>query len=132
MNSNRSISSTNTTQAKFELLMKNIVWYGVLLWLPCRIVPEYSPAITRTFAINRVIVVAISHTLSAIYCNSNESSAGTSGCIEGILLKIHSFHWSHSLHKRYQYGCDRFISKSTLMNKNVTSGCILPSISGVC
>jgi len=33
----------------------------------CANVPEYSSAITSTFAVNRVIVVAISHTLSAIY-----------------------------------------------------------------
>jgi len=59
-------------------------------------VPEYSSTITRTFAIKSVIVVAISHMLSAIYLNSNESSAGNSGCNGAILLKIHSFHWSHT------------------------------------
>ena len=63
-------------------------------WL-CTVVPKYPSTITRTFAINSVIVVAISHTLSAIYCNSNESSGGTSGCNGGILFKIHCFHWSH-------------------------------------
>jgi len=57
----------------------------------CTNVPEYSPTVTRTFAINSVIVVAISHTLSAIYLNSNELSVGTSGCNGGILLKIHDF-----------------------------------------
>jgi len=51
--------------------MKNIVCYVVLLWLPCRIVHAYSPAITRTFAVNSVIVVAISHILSTIYLNNN-------------------------------------------------------------
>ena len=45
----------------------------------CRNVPEYPSAITRTFAINSVIVVAISHILSAIYMNSDESSGGTFG-----------------------------------------------------
>jgi len=68
--------------------MKNTVWYGVTSQL-CdavllggflfTIVSEYSSAITRTLAINTVIVVAISHTLSAIYLNSNESSGFTSG-----------------------------------------------------
>jgi hypothetical protein len=43
-----------------------------------------------------VIVVAISHILSAIYLNSNESSDGTSGCKEGPLRKIHNVHWSHT------------------------------------
>jgi hypothetical protein len=56
--------------------MKNTVWYGVTSQLCdivlqggclCGVVPEYSTAITRTFAINTVIVVAISHMLSAIY-----------------------------------------------------------------
>ena len=82
-------------RAKFEVLMKNIVWYCVtsqpcdtVLYLGClcTIVTEYSSAITRTFAINSVIVVAISHILSAIYWNSNESSGCTSGCNGGILL----------------------------------------------
>ena len=75
-------------RAKFEVLMKNTVWYGVtsqlcdtVLYLGClcTIVPEYSSAITRTFAINSVIVVAISHILSSIYWNSNESSGNTRG-----------------------------------------------------
>ena len=85
--------------------MTNTVWCGVtsqpcgtLLYLGClcTIVTEYSSAITRTFAINSVIVVAISHILSAIYWNSNESSGCTSGCNGGILLKIRNFHWSHT------------------------------------
>ena len=54
----------------------------------CRNVREYSSAITRTFAIKSVIVVAISHTLSAIYWNSNESSGGTSGCSREIIIKF--------------------------------------------
>jgi hypothetical protein len=65
-------------------------------WLLCTTVPEYSPAITHTFPINSVIVIAISHILSAIYLNSNESSAGTFGCNGGIFLKIHNFHWNHT------------------------------------
>ena len=59
-------------------------------------VPEYSSNITRTFAIDSLIVVAISHILSAIYLNSNECSGSTSGCNRGILLKIHNFHWSRT------------------------------------
>jgi hypothetical protein len=72
----------------------------VTLWLYlgclCTIDPEYPSAITRTFALNSVIVVAISQTLSAIYLNSNEFSSSNSGCNGGILLKIHNFHWSHT------------------------------------
>ena len=88
--------------------MKNTVWYGVTSQLCdtvllvasfCTIVTQYSSAITRTFAVNSVIVVAINHTLSAIYWNSNESPAGASGCNEGILHKIHNFHWSHNFKK---------------------------------
>jgi len=88
--------------------MKNNVWYGVTLQLCdtvllvaafCTIVTEYSSAITPTFAVNSVIVVAISHTLSAIYWNSNETSARASVCNGGILLKIHNFHWSHNFKK---------------------------------
>ena len=88
--------------------MKNTVWYGVtsqlcdtvlLVAAFCTIVPEYSSVITRTFPINTVIVVVISHILSAIYWNSNESFAGTSGCNGGILLKVHNFHWSHTCTK---------------------------------
>ena len=48
-----------------------------------------------TFVINNVIVFAISHILSAIYLNSNQSSGCTSGCNEGIVLKINNFHWSY-------------------------------------
>jgi hypothetical protein len=62
----------------------------------CGNVPEYPSAITRTFAINCVIVVAVSHTLSAIYWNNNENSGGISCWNWGILLKIHNFHWSHT------------------------------------
>jgi hypothetical protein len=58
------------------------------------IVTEYPSTITRTFAINNVIMIAISHKLSAINWNSNESSGGTSGCSGGILLKIHNLHWT--------------------------------------
>ena len=65
------------------------------------------PAITITFAINSVIVIAICHILSAIYWNSNESSGSTSGCSGGIFHKIHNFHSSHTLHKRCKYGCER-------------------------
>ena len=91
--------------------MKNTVLYGVTSQLCdtvllggclCRIVPEYSSAITRTFTINSLIVVAISHTLSAIYLNSNESAGGTSGCNGGIFRKIHNFHWSHTPKKIMQ------------------------------
>jgi len=64
------------------------------LYLYNRIVPEYSSVITRKFAINSLIVVAISHILSAINLNSSESSADTSDCNGGIFLKIHNFHWS--------------------------------------
>jgi hypothetical protein len=73
----------------------------------CTIVTEYPIAITRTFAINSVTVVAISHILSVIYLNSNESSGGTSGCSGGIFLKIHNFHWSHTLQKRCKCSCSR-------------------------
>jgi len=62
----------------------------------CTNVPEYSPTVTRTFAINCVIVVAISHILNAIYLNSNESFGDTSGCKGRILLKIHNFPWNHT------------------------------------
>ena len=91
--------------AKIEVLVKNTVLYGVTSQLcdnvllggcHCTIVPEYLSAITRTFAVTSVIVVAISHILSANYLNSNESSGGTSGCNGGIFIKIHNFHWSHS------------------------------------
>ena len=85
--------------------MKNNVFYSVTSQLCetvllggclCTIVPEYSSAITRTLAITSVIVVAISHILSAIYLNGNESSGSTSGCNGGISPKIHNFHWSHT------------------------------------
>ena len=65
-----------------------------------RTITEYSPVITRTFAINSVIVVAISHILIAFYWKSNESYGGTCGFNGGIFLTIHSFHWSHTIHKR--------------------------------
>ena len=63
---------------------------GRLYLMPCRIVSEYSSTIRCTFAINSVIVVAISCNLSARYLKSNESSGGISGCNGPILLKIHS------------------------------------------
>jgi hypothetical protein len=75
----------------------------------CRNVPEYLSAITRTFAINCVIVVAISHILSAINRNSNESSGGISCWNGGILLKIHNFHCSHTSTKKQI--CWRSVSK---------------------
>ena len=65
----------------------------------CTIVPEFSSAITRTFALNSVILVAISHKISAIDLNSNKTSGDISGCKGGIYLKIHNIHWSHTLHK---------------------------------
>jgi len=83
--------------------MKNTVLYGMTSQLCdkvllggclCTIVSEYSSAITRSFTITSVIVVAISHISSAIYLNSNESSGGTSGCSGGIFLKIHNFNTS--------------------------------------
>ena len=72
------------------------VWHCAAGGCLCATVPEYSTAITRTFAINSVIVVAISHTLSASYLNSNECSGSTSGWSGGILHKIRTFHWSHT------------------------------------
>jgi cytochrome b subunit of formate dehydrogenase len=75
--------------------LKGCVIGRLYLGCICRIVTEYSSAITRTFNINSVIVVAISHILSAIYWNSNESSGGNFGCNGGIFLKIHNFHCSH-------------------------------------
>jgi len=72
------------------------VWHCAAGGCLCTAVPEYPSAITRTFAINSVIVVVMSHILSAIYWNSNESSGGTFGWNGGILLKIHSFYWSHT------------------------------------
>ena len=111
--------------------LKSCVTGRLYLGCLCTIVPEYSFTITRTFAINSVIVVSISHLLSAIYFNSIESSGGTSGCNGGIFLKIHNFHWIHTLHKRWKYGCDRYVTKSSYMMKNITSDCILPSIAGV-
>ena len=66
-------------------------------------VTEYSSAITRTFAINSVIVVPISHILSEIYRNSKYSSGYTSGCNGGMFLTIHNFHWNHTIHKRCKY-----------------------------
>jgi len=50
------------------------LYFGCL----CRIVPEYLSAIKRNFVINSVILVAISHILSTICCNSKEFSSGTS------------------------------------------------------
>ena len=47
--------------------LKSCVTGKLYLGCLCRNVPEYSSAITRTFTINSVIVVAISHILSAIY-----------------------------------------------------------------
>jgi len=50
--------------------MKSTVWYGVtsqlcatvlLVAAFCTIVTEYSSAITRTFAVNSVIVAAVGH-----------------------------------------------------------------------
>ena len=95
-----------------------------------KIIPEYSSAIKRTFAINNVIAVEISHKFSAIHLNSNESSGGPSGCNGGIFLKIHNFHWSHTLHKRCKYGGDRLVTKNVCIKK-VASGCIFLSIAGV-
>jgi hypothetical protein len=60
----------------------------------CRIVPEYSSAITSTFVLNSVIVVAISLVISPITWNSNEPFGSTSGCDGGIFLKIHNFNTS--------------------------------------
>jgi len=78
--------------------MKNTVWCGVtsqmcdiVLLVRCTNVPEYSPTVKRTFAINSVIVVAITHILSAIYCKNNDCSGGTCECNGGILIKIHTF-----------------------------------------
>jgi len=68
------------------------LYFGCL----CTTVTEFPSAITRTFAVNSLTVVAISHILSALYLKSNECSGGTSGCNGGILLKIHNFHWSHT------------------------------------
>ena len=76
--------------------LKSCVTEQLYLGCICKNVPEYSSAIARTFAINTVIVVAISHILSAIDLNSNESSGCTSGCNGGILLKIRTFHWSQN------------------------------------
>jgi hypothetical protein len=84
---------------KFEVLIKNTILFGVMSQLcGClyTIVPEYSPAITCTFVISSVIVVAISHILSAVYLKSNESSGSTSGCYGGIFIKKHNFQWSHN------------------------------------
>jgi len=41
-------------------------------------------------------MAAVSHMLSAIYWNSNESSGGTYSCNGVISLKIHNFHWNHT------------------------------------
>jgi hypothetical protein len=60
-------------------------------------------------------------------CNllySNESSAGTSGCNGGILLKIHNFHWSHTSTKDANVVVIGKHLRSTTWKKNVTSGCI--------
>jgi hypothetical protein len=64
----------------------------------CTTVPHTSTAITNSFAINSVILFAISHILSTNYSKSNESSAGTSGYNIAILifLKIHNIQWSHT------------------------------------
>jgi len=67
--------------------------------MPFKIVTEYPSAITRAFAINSVIVVAICDILRANYWESNESSGGTSGCNGGIFIKIHNFQWSHTSKK---------------------------------
>jgi cytochrome b subunit of formate dehydrogenase len=53
------------------------------IWI---MVTEYSSAITHKFDIIIVILFVISHIISAIYSNSNESSGGISGCNEGIFL----------------------------------------------
>jgi len=65
------------------------------------------------------MAVAIIHILvfSAIYLNSNESSECISVCNGGIFLKIHSIHWSHTLHKIYKYGCDRQVTNNIYMKK---------------
>ena len=85
--------------------MKNTVWCVVTSQLcvtvmlsgcPCKNVPEYSTAVTRTFAINSVILVAIGHILNAIYLNNNASFGVTSGCNGRILLKVHNFPWNHT------------------------------------
>jgi len=83
----------------------------------CTNVTEYTFAITRTFAINNVTPVEITHILSAIYLNSNESSGCTCGWNGGIFLKIHNFSWSHTLQKRCKYGGDRQVPKNTYKKK---------------
>jgi hypothetical protein len=54
----------------------------------CRIIPQYSSAITGTFVINGVIVVAISHILSANYWNSKEFLAVPLVAMEGYSSKL--------------------------------------------
>jgi len=85
--------------------MKNTVWCGVTSQLCdtvqlsgclCKNVPEYSSTVKSTFAINTVIVVAISHILNVVYLNSNECSGSTCGCNGEILIKTHNFQWSHT------------------------------------
>ena len=51
-----------------------------------RIVPEYSSAITRTFFINNIIVVAISQILSSIHLNSNDFSSKGPNYQLGVLI----------------------------------------------
>jgi len=68
-------------------------------------------------------VVAISHTLSAMYLNSNESSGSTSGCNGGILHKIHNFPWSHTSTKDAYMVVIGKKTKSNYMKKNVTVNC---------
>ena len=68
--------------------MKNTVWYGVTSQLCDTVLLvaafvqwllNIHPPLHVPFNIDSVIVVAISHTLSAIYLNRNESSGFTSG-----------------------------------------------------
>jgi hypothetical protein len=81
------------------LSLEQLSNWRAVSWCISRNILEYSSSITRTFVMNSVIGVAISHTLSGNYLNSNESPGGTPGCNGGILLKIHNLHWSHAYKK---------------------------------
>ena len=67
------------------------VWHCAAGGCLCTIVPEYSSAITRTFAINSVIVVAISRMLSAIYWTVMNVPAVPLVAMEGYYLKFAMF-----------------------------------------
>jgi len=85
------VSNQNISLSLEQLCNRKAVSSQPLYKCSCVFIRHYT-----TFATNSVFVVAISHILSSIYLNSNESSAGNPGCNGGILIKIHNFHCGHT------------------------------------